>query len=118
MQTFLHWGDEINWIPLACLGIASALVLVTRMLTVGIFVRRLVVPATVSSLYFLFGVALILITVWGSITTAWWMLPLGILCWYIVHQPFRDTMEAWAAFQNSTMALEDAETLLNRELTP
>jgi hypothetical protein len=35
MQNLLHWRDEINWIPLACLGIASALVLLTRMLTVG-----------------------------------------------------------------------------------
>ncbi len=118
MRNLLHWGDQLNWIPLLWLAIASVLVLLMRMLTVGLFVRRLVVPATVSSLYFLFGVALILVTLWGLISTAWWMLPLGFVSWFLVHRPFRNTMESWAAFQNTAMALEDAEALLNRELTP
>jgi hypothetical protein len=117
MRNFLHWGDQLNWMPVICLGVASALVFLTRMLTSWIFVRRLVVPTIVSSLYFLSGVALILVALWGLIRTAWWMLPLGILAWFIIHIPFRDTMEAWSTFQNTSMALEDAELLVKGELT-
>jgi hypothetical protein len=118
MNNLLHWGNELNWVPIVFLAGITVLLFLSRVLTVWIFLKRLVVPATISSLYFLSGLALILITLWGIISTAWWMLLLGIICWYIVHIPFRKEMESWAQFQNTVMAIEDAETLLNKKLTP
>jgi ABC-type bacteriocin/lantibiotic exporter with double-glycine peptidase domain len=118
MHYFLYWGDHLNWLPIVWLGVASLAVFLTRMLTVWLFLRQLVVPALVSSLYFLTGIALILTALWGLIATAWWMLPLGCLCWFVVHRPGRDAMEAWASFQRSLETIQDADALLKSDLTP
>ena len=117
MHNLLYWGDELNWMPIVGLGMASVIVFLTRMLTVSIFLRRLAVPALVSSLYFLSGVAMIIAILWGLVRTAWWMLPLGFVSWFIIHRPFRDAMEAWATLQRTSMAVEDSEALLRGGLT-
>ncbi len=118
MDTFLHWGDELNWVPLASLAVSAIIVLLSRLLTVWIFVKRLSVPPNVSGLYFLSGIALIVSTLWGLISTAWWTLPLGAFVWYLVHIPFRDAMEIWASVQQGLMVLEDADAFLKGDLTP
>jgi len=137
MHKLLHWGDQLNWIPVVCLVVASLFVFLTRMLTVWFFARRLsavrgaseaemarilaellatrrpVVPSVVSSLYFLSGVVLIVVTLWGLVSTAWWMLPLGCLSWIIVHRPFMNEMQVWSQMQSTKMTLEDTDALLN-----
>ena len=64
------------------------------------------------------GVGLILAALWGLISTAWWMLPLGCLCWFVVHRPGREAMESWASFQRSLETIQDADALLKGDLTP
>jgi hypothetical protein len=83
-----------------------------RKLTESFSTQQPVVPAIVSSLYFLSGITLILVTVWGLVSTAWWMLPLGVLSWYLVHMPYREVMESWASFQRALMVVEDTDALL------
>jgi hypothetical protein len=34
MHSFLHWGEQLNWIPVAFLGIASVTLFMVRLLTV------------------------------------------------------------------------------------
>ena len=143
MRYLLHWGNELNWLPIIVLGIAAVAVFAMRMLTVWFYVRnaapisqiesddealkeikerftgpRQIVPASVSGLYFLTGVALILATLWGTISTAWWVLPLGCISWFIIHAPFRDVMESWSSFQRAMNISEDADTLMRGGLTP
>ncbi len=77
-----------------------------------------IVPASVSSLYFLTGVALIIVTLWGTITVAWWVLHLGCIAWFVIHAPFRDVMESWSSFQRTMWVSQDAETLVKGGLTP
>ena len=142
MHNLLHWGGHLNWTPIVCLALAAALVFLTRMLTVWFYMRTLrtlaadesseeavrtltefystrkpAVPPIVSSLYFLCGIALILVTIWGLISTAWWVLPLGVLCWYLVHIPGREVMESWASFQRTSTVLEDTDRLSKGGLT-
>ncbi len=88
-----------------------------RKLTESFSTQQPVVPAIVSSLYFLSGITLILVTVWGLVSTAWWMLPLGVLSWYLVHMPYREVMESWASFQRALMVVEDTDALLKGGLT-
>jgi hypothetical protein len=83
-----------------------------------------VFPAFTSQLYFLSAGAFIVITVWGLISTAWWMLPLGFFTWYFIHLPFRDIMLAsrdmahiFATFQRTASVVEASETLLKGGLT-
>lgn len=117
MDKLLYWGDELNWMPVVFLFASAVIVLLGRLLTVWIFLRKLSVPGNVSGIYFLSGIALIASTLWGLISTAWWMLPLGFLAWYLVHIPFRDAMEIWASVQKGLMMSEDAEALLKGGLT-
>jgi hypothetical protein len=86
--------------------------------------RKSVFPAFTSQLYFLSAGAFIVITVWGLISTAWWMLPLGFFTWYFIHLPFRDIMLAsrdmahiFATFQRTASVVEASETLLKGGLT-
>lgn len=117
MHNLLYWGDELNWFPIVSLAASALVVFLGRLLTVWIFVRKLSVPPNVSGVYFLSGIALIISTLWGLISTAWWVLPLGFLAWYLVHIPFRDAMEIWASVQKGLMMSEDAEALLKGGLT-
>jgi hypothetical protein len=97
--------------PIVYVGVAAVLVFLTRMLTAWFYTRALLAgagdesgdeavrkltesSAIVSSLYFLSGITLILVTVWGLVSTAWWMLPFGVLSWYLVHMPYREVMES------------------------
>ncbi|HWB54623.1 MAG TPA: hypothetical protein VG722_10535 [Tepidisphaeraceae bacterium] len=114
----LHWSDQLNWLPLLAMGIAAALVFLARLITAWFFLRRFVVPPIISSMYFLCGVSLIVVTIWGLVSTAWWALPLGALAWYLVHAPFRNVMEAWASSQKGLWAIEDADKLLKGGLSP
>ena len=146
MQKLLHWGDKLNWTPIVVLGIAAIVLFLARMLTAWFYMRTLqaihrgasnedsieesvarigkffdtrkpAVPPIVSSLYFLSGVTLIVAALWGLFGTAWWMLPLGLVCWNIVHIPYRDLMESWASFQNTSWVSEDTDALLKGGLT-
>jgi hypothetical protein len=108
ISNLAHWGNEFNWLPVAILCAAAVAVFLARMLTVWFFTRRPVVPNTIPNFYFLSGVALILITLWGTIRTAWWVLPLGCLSWFIVHIPYRDAMESWSSFQRARLGKDDA----------
>jgi hypothetical protein len=88
-----------------------------RRLTEFYSARKPAVPPIVSSLYFLCGIALILVTIWGLVTIAWWVLPLGVLCWYLVHIPGHEVMESWASFQRTSTVLEDTDRLVKGGLT-
>jgi hypothetical protein len=86
--------------------------------------RKSVFPVFLSQLYFLSAGAFIVITVWGLISTAWWMLPLGFLTWYFIHLPFRDIMLAsrdmtqiFATFQRTASVVEDSEALVKGGMT-
>src|SRR5262249_40651007 len=144
MRWLLHWGDEIYWLPLISLLVAAIAVFGTRMLTIWLYLRRVVlpmseiesndeavrvikerysapgaiVPASVSSLYFLTGIALIIVTLWGTITVAWWVLPLGCVAWFVIHAPFRNVMESWSSFQRTMWVSEDAAAIIKGGLTP
>jgi hypothetical protein len=50
------------------------------------------VPVYVSFLYSLAYVLLAAMTVWGTVSTAWWVLLLGALTSILVHVPFRESM--------------------------
>jgi hypothetical protein len=41
MHKLLHWGDHLNWMPIACLAFAVVLVFLTRMLTIWFYTRTL-----------------------------------------------------------------------------
>src|SRR5437867_146178 len=101
MHSLLHWGEHLNWIPIAWLGLAAVLLFAARILTVWFYLRRIrdtvgdrpdendeaavakaqalfssqtpVVPLAVSNLYFLSGLAFIGLALWGLASTAWWM---------------------------------------------
>ncbi|NOS69868.1 MAG: hypothetical protein HOP33_08050 [Verrucomicrobia bacterium] len=146
MQRLLHWGDHLNWTPIVWLGPAAALLFAVRILTVWFYARRLrqtvgdnpdendearlakaqslfasqmpVVPLVVSNLYFLLGLAFIGVTIWGLVSTAWWVILLGVLIWYGVHWPFRELMQSWAQFQNTWLIKQDADALLKGGLSP
>jgi hypothetical protein len=130
MHNLLHWGGKLNWTPIVCLGAAAALVFVARILTVWFYLRRLnkagelfpsqrpVVPVAVSNLYFLSGAAFIGVTVWGLVSTAWWMVLLGILTWFIIHWPFHEAMLSWSQFQNASLAMRDVDALSKGGLAP
>jgi len=142
VHNLIHWGEQFNWRPIVCLGIAAVAVFGMRLLTVWFFTRRLittvkstsdtemekmlaeclsterpVVPLFVSYLYFFFGVVFLAVIVWGLISTAWWMLVLGYLLWAIVHIPFRDTMNSLAMVQRVSTAANDSDALLKGGLT-
>ena len=142
MSNLLHWGDRLNSLPLVWMAIATVSIFLTRLLTIWFYTQRLlkkvggasvekvvevlktslasgrpVVPTMVSSLYFLCGCGLIIVTLWGLVSTAWWFLPLGGLCWYLAHRPFREVMESWAQTQRLAMISEDAAILLKGGLT-
>jgi hypothetical protein len=144
MHFLLHWGSSLNLTPVVYLVVATFLVFFTRTLTVWFYLRTLrlinkgtdneedsidrlreflsskktAVPVIVSSLYFLTGILLIGSTLWGMFSTAWWMLPLGVIFWWLVHHPFKKEMESWASFQTATEKAHDSDTLLKGELTP
>lgn len=113
MSHVFHWGDQLNWIPLVFLLSVSIMVLLMRMLTVWFYTRQSMVPTIVSNFYFLSGCGLIIVTIWGLINTAWWMLPLGILSWYLAHRPFREEMESWAQDKKLSMDQEDKKNTSN-----
>jgi len=87
--------------------------------------RNSVTPIFVSRLYYLAAVAFIGVTIWGLVSTAWWMFPLGILTWYFIHLPFRNIMLSarvvteiwryWVAILSTTV---DVEALKKDGLTP
>jgi len=138
----LHWGDHLNWRPLAWLGAVALAMFVVRMLTVWFYLRWLVttvgpdpncpkagavskaqaqlyskspvVPRWVSALYFLFGFALIGITLWGVVSTAWWVILLGPLVWIVVHLPLRKVTLSWFDFQTASRKLQDLEERSNK----
>ena len=113
MSYVFHWGDQLNWMPLVFLLIVSIMVLLMRMLTVWFYTRKPMVPTIISNFYFLSGCGLIIVTIWGLINTAWWMLPLGILSWYLAHSPFRKEMESWAQDKKLSMDQEDNKNTSN-----
>ena len=76
------------------------------------------VPHFATSIYYLSGVAFIIVALWGVISTAWWIIPLGFVVWVIVHRPFFEVMQSWAQFQNMTMFKDDADALRRGGLTP
>jgi hypothetical protein len=144
--SLFYWGEHLNWKPIVWLALATVPLLTLRLLTVLFYLRRLrkafggipskhdeaalakaqvlfssqepVVPVTVSSLYFLVGLLFIGITLWGLISTAWWMVFLGVFIWYIVHLPFREVMLSWAQFQNVWTIKRDADALLKGDISP
>jgi hypothetical protein len=130
----------MNWKPIIWLGVATVLIFLARMLTVWFYMRRLreavgdgadakktaelfspqkpVVPVAVSSFYFLSGVAFIAISVWGTFSTAWWVIIVAFLVWVIIHLPFRDVMLSWSQTQNVSMIMQDTDALLKGDLSP
>ena len=146
MHNLQHWGESLNWTPIAWLGVFALLLFCVRILTVWFYMRRLgatfgdspdendgevqakaealflsqkqIVPPVVSSLYFLIGLAFIGITLWGLVSTAWWMIILGVLIWFVVHWPFREAMLSWSRFQNTWMVKQDTDALLKGDLSP
>lgn len=113
MSYVFHWGDQLNWMPLVFLVIISIMVLLMRLILVWFYTRKSVVPNVVSNVYFLSGCGLIIVTIWGLINTAWWMLPLGILSWYLAHRPFREEMDSWAQDKKLSMDQEDNKNTSN-----
>src|ERR1700690_2729924 len=146
MHGLLYWGAHLNWTPIAWLGVATVPLFAARLLTVWIYIRRLrkavgdapdehdeatlakakalfssqkpVVRVSVSSFYFLVGLAFIGTALWGLVSAAWWMILLGALVWLIVHWPFREVMLSWAQFQNTRLVMQDADALLKGDLSP
>jgi hypothetical protein len=143
MHGFLHWGDHINWTPVACLGVAGILLFLTRMLVVWFYWRRVLtrmnknsneeaqiefvksfsmqkpaVPHLATNLYYLCGVAFIIVALWGFFRTAWWMVPVGFVAWVVIHRPFFGVMQSWSQFHSVTMAKDDFDTLQKGGLTP
>jgi hypothetical protein len=129
----LHWGERINWAPIAFLGGAAILLFLTRLLTVSFWWHRLrkaeadsdpssqerefekittecldpsthPVPAFVSLLYSLAYLAFAAAALWGTIRTAWWALPLALLAMILVHVPFRESMSALNQLQKISAA--------------
>ena len=118
MSWLLHWGERVNWVPVTYLGGAAVLLFLTRLLTVWFWWRRLrkaqgasdeesefekitveclnptthPVPIVVSFLYSLAYVLFAAVVVWGTVSTAWWALLLGVLAAVLVHIPFRESM--------------------------
>src|SRR5439155_20190830 len=117
MNWLLHWGERVNWVPVAFLGGAAAFLFLTRFLTVWFWWRRLrkaqvasdpgmeerefekitaecldpkthPIPIFVSHLYSLAYVLLAAVTLWGTVSTAWWALLLGVLTAVLAHIPF------------------------------
>jgi hypothetical protein len=106
MQQLLHWGEHFHWIPIAWLFAAAVGMLAVRLLAAKLFARSLVrwakarirgdskakmpaeLPQPLTSLYFLFVIAFLGITIWGLASTAWWMIVLGFLAWIVVHLPY------------------------------
>jgi len=103
----VHWGNKFNWLPIGVLVFAAVTFFVTRMSVVWFFRRQPAVPSFVTSLYFLSGVALVLVTLWAALTTAWWSLPLGWAFWFLANTPCRDEMESWSSFQRAKLDAEN-----------
>jgi len=87
--------------------------------------RNSVTPIFVSRLYYLTAGAFIGVTIWGVVSTAWWMFPLGILTWYFVHLPFRNIMlsarvvtEIWRYWVAVLSTTVDVEAIRKDGLTP
>jgi hypothetical protein len=159
MHNLLYWGDQLNWTPVVCLGIASAALFLVRLLTIWfltkIYSRELlakllsqsasdaevseylgklfsifcgrnsVFPLFVSRLYTLAAAAFIGVTIWGLISTAWWMFLLALLTWYFIHLPFRNIMlssrvvgEIWRYYVIILSTSADVEALKKGGLTP
>jgi hypothetical protein len=143
MHSLLHWGDQIDWMPVAWLGVAGVLLLLGRMLVVWFYWRRVLtkmsddsdmeaqiqfaesfsmekpsVPHAATSFYYLSGVAFIIVTLWGIICTAWWMILVGFVAWVIIHRPFHAVMQSWSQFHNMTMVKDDTKALLSGKLSP
>jgi hypothetical protein len=159
MHNLLHWGDQLNWTPVVCLGIASAALFLVRLLTIWfltkIYSRELlakllsqsasdaevseylgklfyifcgrnsVFPFFVSRLYTLAAAAFIGVTIWGLISTAWWMFLLALLTWYFIHLPFRNIMlssrvvgEIWRYYVIILSNSANVEALKKGGLTP
>jgi hypothetical protein len=143
MHNLLHWGDQVNWTPIVCLGVAGLLLLLTRLLVVWFYTRRVLtklgdnadveaqmefvksfsmqkpaVPHLATNRYYLSDVVFIIVALWGAISTAWWMIPSGFIVWIIVHRPFLEVMQSWSQFHNVTMFKDDADALRKGGLTP
>jgi hypothetical protein len=138
MSWLLHWGERVNWTPVAFLGGAAGLLFLTRFLTVWFWWRRIrkaqgaaepgmeeteleriaaecldprthPVPIFVSFLYSLACVLFAAITIWGTVSTAWWALLVGLLAWILVHVPFRESMAELNQLQRLSALLFRAE---------
>ena len=107
LSYLVHWGNKFNWLPVVVLVTAALAFFVTRMSVVWSFRRQPAVPSAITSLYFLSGVALILVTLWATLATAWWSLPLGCASWFVANAPHRDEMESWSSFQRAKLDAED-----------
>ncbi len=86
--------------------------------------RNSVFPLFVSRLYTLAAAAFIGVTIWGLISTAWWMFLLALLTWYFIHLPFRDIMlssrvvgEIWRYYVIILSTSADVEALKKGGLT-
>ncbi len=113
--------ERLNWLPIAFLVGAAALLFLTRFLTVWFWLRRFrraqgasdpeaeerefekvaaeclnprthPVPIFVSLLYGFAYILLAAMTIWGMVSTAWWVLLLALLFAILVHLPFRESM--------------------------
>jgi len=49
MHSLLHWGDQIDWMPVAWLGVAGVLLLLGRMLVVWFYWRRVLTKMSADS---------------------------------------------------------------------
>jgi hypothetical protein len=102
MTWFLHWGEHVNWTPLAFLAATAALLLLTRLFTAWFWWHRLrkaqyasdsqaqeiefekitaeclnpsthPVPMIVSHLYAIAYLLFAAMALWGTVSTAWWV---------------------------------------------
>jgi hypothetical protein len=137
MNWLVHWGERVNWVPLAFLAVAVGLLFLVRSLTVWFLWRRLrqaqaeseseaelesnhekivlhyldsgthPVPMFVSWIYLIVYVLVAVMTVWGTICTAWWILLLGPLTAILAHVPFRQTMAALTQLERIRAMADD-----------
>jgi len=121
MKWLFHCGERVNWLTVAFLGWAVVLLFLTRLLPVLFWWRRLrkaqrasdaeteesefekitmeclnprthPVPIFVSFLYCAVYLVFAMVVIGGTVSTVWWVLPLGLLAAVLVHIPFRETM--------------------------
>jgi hypothetical protein len=89
-----------------------------------IFTGKPMFPTFVSKLYKLAAGAFIIVTLWGLISTAWWIFLLALLTWYFIHLPYhdislscRDICQIWVSILTVATTSEDVEALKKGGLT-